>query len=108
MGLLKKVFIGLLSVCSTGSSGESLVSNSKGHIKYVSLNNWPCPARPTLVNINSNEYLYYSFIVSGNTCKGRCNTIDIVEFTVKCKLNKIFSSGWIVCKWTVFTKIKII
>ena len=29
---LKKFFFGLLSVCAIGNFGESLVSNSKGHI----------------------------------------------------------------------------
>ena len=56
--------------------GESLASNYQGHRKCVSLNNRPCQARPTLVNINYNEPLYYRFAVSGNRCSGSCNTID--------------------------------
>ena len=35
--------------------GESLVSNSKGPIKYVSLDNQSYQARPKLVDIISNE-----------------------------------------------------
>ena len=53
------MFIGLLSACTTESFGESLASNSKGHIKCVSLDNLPYQTRPTLVNTNSNERLYY-------------------------------------------------
>ena len=75
-GLILKMFIGLLSVCTRGSFGESLISNSKGPIKYVSLNNHPCQARSNLVNINSNETLFYPFIVSANKCIRSCNTID--------------------------------
>ena len=54
-----------------------LASNSKEPIKCVSLNNLPCQARPTFVNINSNETVFYSFTVTINKCGGSCNiTID--------------------------------
>ena len=53
------MFIGLLSVCTIRIFGDSLVSNSKGPIKYVSLYNHPCKARSTLVNINSDETLFF-------------------------------------------------
>ena len=32
--------------------------------------------RPTLINIHSNEPLYYQFTVSVCKCGGSCNTID--------------------------------
>ena len=54
-GFIKKVFIRLSSVCTIGRFRESLVSNLKGPIKSVSLNNYPWQARPTLVNVNSDE-----------------------------------------------------
>ena len=52
-GFMKKIFIGLLTV------GGSWASNS---IKYVFLDNQPCLARPTLVDINSNESVYYPLL----------------------------------------------
>ena len=70
------MLIGLLSVCAIGTFSESLVSNFKGPIKCVSLNNHPCQAWPTFVNINSNETLFYPFTVSVNNYGGSCNTID--------------------------------
>ena len=70
------MFIGLLSACAIRSFGESLVSNSEGRIKWVSLNNRPCQAEPILININSNKTLYYPFTVSVSKCGGSCNTID--------------------------------
>lgn len=73
---IKKVFIRLLSASTTGSVGESLTSKSKGLIKCVSLSKRPCYARPTLVNRNPNEPLYYLFTVSVNKCCGSCNIID--------------------------------
>ena len=50
----------LLSACTIGSFSGSLASNSKGPMECVSLNNLPCQAIPTLVNINSNESLFLS------------------------------------------------
>ena len=73
--LFLKIFIELLSVCAIRSFGESLLSNSKGFLKCVSLNNRPCQPRPILVNINSNQPLYCPFTVSVNKCGGSCNTI---------------------------------
>ena len=52
-GFMKKIFIGLLTV------GGSWACNS---IKYVFLDNQPCQARPTLVDINSNESVYYPLL----------------------------------------------
>ena len=36
--------------------------------KRVSLNNQLCQSRPTLIDINSNENLFHSFIVSVYNC----------------------------------------
>ena len=68
------MFIELLSVCAIRFS-ESIVSNSKGPINCASLNNHPCTAGPTVVNINSEETLSYPFTVSFNKSGGSCNTI---------------------------------
>ena len=53
-GFIKQMFFRLLRVCTMKGFGESLVSNSKGPIKYVSLDNQSYQARPKLVHINSN------------------------------------------------------
>ena len=45
-------------------------------VKCVPLNNRPCQARRPLVNINSNETLFYSFTVTINKSGGSRNTID--------------------------------
>ena len=57
------MFIGLLCTCTKVSFGESLLFNFEGHIKFASSNNCTCQARPTIININSNEILFYSFTV---------------------------------------------
>ena len=53
------MFIGLLHVCTIGVFGESLLYNSKEPIKCVFLSNDSCQANATLVNINSDETLFY-------------------------------------------------
>ena len=65
----------MFSICKLESFGVLLVSNSKGPIK-CSLNNEPCHARPTLVNINFDETCFYPFTVSVNKFGGSCNAID--------------------------------
>ena len=45
-------------------------------VKYELLNDQPCQIRPGLIDINYNEPLYYSYVVSINKCGGSCNTID--------------------------------
>ena len=46
----------------------------------MSLNNQPCIARPTLTDLNSDEYnqvlSYYPFMVNLDRCNGICNTFD--------------------------------
>ena len=60
-----------------GSFDESLISNSKGPIKYVSLSNHPCQAkRPTLINVNSDKTRFCPFTVSINKCGESCNIIN--------------------------------
>ena len=76
MDLIKKMFIGILSACTKGLFDGSLASNSKGYWNCESLNNQSCQAKPTLININSNEPLYYQFSVCVDKCVGNCNTID--------------------------------
>ena len=77
----EKMFIRLLSVFTIGSFSESLVPNSI--IRCVSFNNQPCQTRPTLVNINSDETLFYSFTLSVNKCGGVYNTIYDLYTRVK-------------------------
>ena len=82
------MFIGLLSVCAVESFGDLLVCNSKEAIKCLTLNNRPCKARSTLVNMNSDETIFYPFTVSINKCGGSCNTLDD-PYTRVCVLNKV-------------------
>ena len=46
------MFTKLVTACTTGSFGEILAYNSEERIKCESLNNRPCQASLTTVNIN--------------------------------------------------------
>ena len=84
------MFTRLSSACTRVIFGESLTSNSEGHINFMFLNNHPYQSRPTLINLTSNEPLFYSFSVSVNKCGPRCNTSDDSYFQV-CVSDKVKS-----------------
>ena len=69
------MFIGFLRICTIESFNGSLGCD-KGNIKCVSLNDHPCQTRPNIVNIRSDENLFYPFTVSVDKFGGICNTID--------------------------------
>ena len=76
------MFTELLNVCTIGIFGIF------EPIKFVSLNDDSCQARPTFVNINSDETLFHPFAVSVNKCGGSCNFIDD-PYTRACVPDKI-------------------
>ena len=53
-GFIKKIFIELTAGIIR-SFGESLVCNLEGLLKFISPRNQLSQARPTLIDINSNE-----------------------------------------------------
>ena len=52
--------------------------------RCISLNNKPCMARPTIIDLNPNEcnqeFLYYPFMVNLDRCSGNLNTLTILEY----------------------------
>ena len=42
----------------------------------VSMNNQECQVRPEIININSNELLFYPYTVKMNKCCGSCNNTN--------------------------------
>ena len=65
--LIKQVFIELLSF------SRSLTT------KYMSLNDELCMIRPTLIDLNSIELNYFSFIFNLDKCNGSCNVVDYLS-----------------------------
>ena len=65
---IKKVFhIGLLSL-------SSLVSTTP--LSCISMNNQACKLRPEMINVNSNESVFYPFSIKASKCSGSCNNIN--------------------------------
>ena len=69
LGFIKKVFFTGLTILSTLSSVNSL--------KCISMNNQECKVRPEIVNVNSNESVFYPFSIKTSKCSGRCNNINV-------------------------------
>ena len=44
-------------------------------LSCISVNNQPCKARPKIVNVNSNNPVFYPFSIKKNKCSGNCNNI---------------------------------
>ena len=69
-GLIKKIFIGLLTGLVNGSN----------HTKCVSLSNQKCKIQPTLIILHPNEcnqeFHYYPFAVKLVRCAGSYNILD--------------------------------
>ena len=65
---IKKIFLAgsafLSSLMSTTSSS------------CISMNNQACKVRPEIVNVNSNEPLFYPFSIKTSKCSGSCNNIN--------------------------------
>ena len=69
-GLIKKIFVGLLTGLVNGSN----------HTKCISLSNQKCMTQPNLINLLPNEYSqgfhYYPFVVKLDRCAGSCSTLN--------------------------------
>ena len=63
----KKVFVLGLSVLS---------SSIIGALDCFSMNNQKCKVRPKIVDINSNNPMFYPFSIKVNKCSGNCNNIN--------------------------------
>ena len=42
----------------------------------ISMNNEACKVRPEIINVNSNELLFYPFSIKTSKCSGSCNNIN--------------------------------
>ena len=84
---VKKVFVLGLTVLSSSITGA---------LNCISMNNKKCKVRPKIVDVSSNNPIFYSFNVKINRCSGNCNSIndpyaEICVLDVVKKLNvKVF------------------
>ena len=64
---VKKVFVFGLTVLSSSITDAW---------NCVSMNNQECEVRPKIVDINSNNPMFYPFSIKINKCSGNCNNIS--------------------------------
>ena len=72
MDLLKAFFLGL-TILSSLTNANSLNTIS---LSCISMNNQACKARPQIVNVNSNNPIFYPFSIKTSKCSGNCNNIN--------------------------------
>ena len=65
---IKQIFISAMMFLSSPLSVNSL--------ECISLKNQECKVRPEIVNINSNDPIFYPFSTEVNKCNGNCNNIN--------------------------------
>ena len=73
MVLLKTCFLGLTILSSVNPLSVTLLSETP--LKFISMNNQECKVRPEIVNVNSNESVFYPFSIKTRKCSGSCNNI---------------------------------
>ena len=72
-GFIKKAFFTRLTILSILTGVNSLSGNP---LSCISMTNKECKARPEIVNVNSNEPVFYPFSIKTNKCSGSCNNIN--------------------------------
>ena len=68
-GFIKKMFFTAMTFFSCN------VFNVNS-IECVSMNNQECKVRPEIINLSTNEPLFYPYSIKINKCKANCNTIN--------------------------------
>ena len=56
--------------------GLTILSNFTNALDCISMKNQECKVRPEIININSNNPIFYPFSVGINRCSGKCNNIN--------------------------------
>ena len=45
-------------------------------LECIAMNNQECKVRSEIINLNTNEPMFYPYSIKVNKCKGSCNTIN--------------------------------
>ena len=70
MDLLKKYFFTGLTILSTVNPLSTY------QLSCISMNNQECKVRPEIINVNSDEPVFYHFSIKTSKCSGSCNNIN--------------------------------
>ena len=69
-GLIKKAFFAGLKILSS----VNLLTITP--LRCISMTNPECKVRPQIVNVNSDETVFYPFSIKASNCSGSCNNIN--------------------------------
>ena len=69
-GFIKKVFF------FTAITFINFNLSGVNSLECVSLNNQECKIRTEIINLNTNEPMFYPYSIKINRCQGSCNTIN--------------------------------
>ena len=69
-GFIKKIFLTGLTILSY------LNPLSATPLSCISMNNQECKVRPEIINVNSDEPVFYPFSIKTSKCSGSCNNIN--------------------------------
>ena len=56
--------------------GLTILSNFINALDCILMKNQECKIRPEVININSNNPIFYPFSIKINKCSGNCNNIN--------------------------------
>ena len=68
-GFVKRVFVSVMMFFDCKLSSVNL-------LEFVSINNQKCKVRPEIVNVNSNNSIFYRFSIRTSKYSGSCNNIN--------------------------------
>ena len=51
-------------------------TNASSSLSCISIKNQECETRPEVININSDNPIFYPFSIKINKCSGNCNNIN--------------------------------
>ena len=66
---IKKVFFLGLTILSD-------LTNTNSLLNCISMKNQECKVRPEIINVNSNEPVFYPFSIKTSKCSDSCNNIN--------------------------------
>ena len=69
LGFVKQTFVSTIMFFGCNLSSVNL-------LECVLMNNQECKVRPEIINVNSNEPVFYPFSIKTSKCSGSCNNIN--------------------------------
>ena len=56
--------------------GLTILSNFTNALDCISMKNQECKTRPQVIDINSNNPIFYPFNIKTSKCSGNCNNVN--------------------------------